>query len=47
MKGLFNIPETKEEIQKLINEIVSRNQGSAALEILYAIELTRALLESE
>jgi hypothetical protein len=43
MKGLFFIPETKEEISALIEEIIKRNQGSsAALDVMYAVELTKA-----
>lgn len=49
-KGLFFIPETKEEINKRLQAIL--NQGTnigqvSNLELIYAIKLTEALLEND
>ena len=47
MKGLFYIPESIDDNQKLLNEIIERNVKKGvtitSMEFMYAIKLTEAL----
>ena len=40
-RGLFYIPETVDECQELLAEIIKRNPGN--LDVLYAVEVSKEL----
>jgi hypothetical protein len=51
MQGLFYIPETKEEMKALLDEIIARNtrEGSEPnkLDFMYAVELAYQLGQAQ
>ena len=50
MQGLFNIPDTQEEIKDLINTIVQRNTSHPTVEkidFMYTIVLLEAFYNNE
>ena len=46
-KGLFYIPKTKEEIKKLVNDIVFRADDQSRLEMIYIVHLMNSFNEGE
>lgn len=51
MKGLFYIPETKEEMKALLDEIIARNceegREPTKLDFIYAVELAYQLGQAQ
>ena len=45
MKGLFFIPETKEDKEKLLQEIIDRNGGN--IDILYTATLVESMFTDD